>query len=183
MAETRLIAMHEDGENCVRPSRMARNFPAACIALTLLAGCAAPVFKDAPITTITPIEIAREPESRDGADVVWGGKILDVRNGVDRTEMQVVAYPLDAAQRPDPDARTLGRFVVALPGFVEPLDYPAGRFVTLRGRISGSQTRRIDERDLVLPIVADATIHLWPINFPRERPRVSFGIGVGVGLR
>ena len=113
----------------------------------------------------------------------WGGKILDVRNGERATEIDVVAYPLDEAQRPDQNAPTQGRFVVELPGFVEPLDYPAGRFVTLQGRIAGTEIRRIDERDIVVPIVADATIHLWPVNFPYERPRVSFGVGVGVGIR
>ncbi|HVT32775.1 MAG TPA: Slp family lipoprotein [Rhodanobacteraceae bacterium] len=167
----------------MRLSRIHRGLLPSSAALALLAGCATPVFKEAPSAIVTPLEIARQPASHDGTDVVWGGKILDVRNGSNRTEIQVVAYPLDAAQRPDPDAPTLGRFVVALPGFVEPLDYPAGRFVTLRGRVAASATKRIDERDLVLPIVADATIHLWPVNFPRERPRVSFGIGIGAGFR
>jgi outer membrane lipoprotein len=180
MAETRVTAVREDEGKDMRLSRVARCFLATSTALALLAGCATPVFKDAPATATTPIEIARDAENHDGTSVVWGGKILDVRNGTDRTEVQVVAYPLDRAQRPDPDAPTLGRVVVALPGFVEPLDYPAGRFVTLRGRIAGSQTRRIDERDVVLPVVTDATIHLWPINFPRERPHLSFGIGVGI---
>jgi outer membrane lipoprotein len=157
--------------------------PAACCGVLALASCAAPVFKDAPAPVATPIEIAAQPERYHGADVVWGGKILSVRNLADTTELQVVAYPLDRAQRPDQNAPTQGRFVVALPRFVEPLDYPAGRFVTLRGRVAGSRANRIDDRDVVSPIVADATVHLWPANFPYERARVSFGIGVGVGIR
>ena len=150
--------------------------------LTALAGCATPVFKDAPPTAETPMEIAAAPERYHGLDVVWGGKIVDVRNLADSTEVQIVAYPLDASQRPQPNAPTLGRFIVALPGYVEPLDFPAGRFVTLRGQVAGSRTLPIDEHELVLPLVADATMHLWPPNFPYEEPRVHFSFGVGVGV-
>jgi outer membrane lipoprotein len=150
--------------------------------LTVLAGCATPVFKDAPPTAETPMEIAAAPERYHGLDVVWGGKIVDVRNLADSTEVQIVAYPLDASQRPQPNAPTLGRFIVALPGYVEPLDFPAGRFVTLRGQVAGSRTLPIDEHELVLPLVADATMHLWPPNFPYEEPRVHFSFGVGVGV-
>jgi len=140
------------------------------------------VFKDAPPAAASPAAIADQPERYHDADVVWGGKILDVRNREETTEIQIVAYPLDRAQRPDPGAPTEGRFIVALPGYVEPLDFPAGRFVTLRGRVAGTRVIRVQDRDVVLPLVADATVHLWPVNFPYERPRVSFGIGVGVGI-
>jgi outer membrane lipoprotein len=155
---------------------------AAAAALALLSGCATPVFKDAPPAVATPAEIAAGPERYHGADIVWGGKIVDVRNLADTTEVQIVAYPLDGAQRPDPRAPTIGRFVVALPGYVEPLDFPPGRFVTLRGRVDGTRAVRIDEHDLVFPLVADANVHLWPVNFPYEEPRVHFSFGVGVGV-
>jgi outer membrane lipoprotein len=147
-----------------------------------LAGCATPVFKDAPAAAATPAEIADQPERYHDADVIWGGKILDVRNRADDTEVEVVAYPLDNVQRPDQNAPTQGRFIVALSGYVEPLDYPPGRFVTLRGRIAGTRVARVDEHDYVFPLVGNATVHLWPVNFPYERPRVSFGVGVGVGI-
>src|SRR4051794_37457079 len=99
------------------------------LAAAALAACAAPVFKDAPPAVATPLEVAGAPERYHDAGIVWGGKILGVRNRADTTEVEIVAYPLDRAQRPDPGAQTLGRFVISLPGFVEPLDYPSGRFV------------------------------------------------------
>jgi outer membrane lipoprotein len=148
----------------------------------LIAGCAAPVFKDAAPTATTPADIADAPERYHDAQVIWGGKILDVRNLADSTEVDVVAYPMDSAQRPDQNAPTQGRFVVALRGYVEPLDFPPGRFVTLRGRIEGTRVRSIEEHDLVLPLVVDTTVHLWPVNFPYDQPHVSFGLGVGVGI-
>lgn len=138
------------------------------------------MFKDAPPAVATPLDVAAGPERYHDADVVWGGKILGVRNRAESTEVEIVAYPLDRAQRPDPGAQTLGRFVVSLPGFVEPLDYPPGRYLTMQGRIAGAQTAHIDERDVVLPIVANANVHLWPVNFPYDGSHWSFGVGVGV---
>jgi outer membrane lipoprotein len=148
----------------------------------VLSGCAAPVFKDVSAVSPTPTEVAVQPERYHDADIVWGGKILSVRNLADTTEVQVVAYPLDRAQRPNQSAPTQGRFIVSLPGYVEALDYPLGRFVTLRARLSGTRVAQVDEQDYVFPLVSDATAHLWPINFPYETPRVQFGIGVGVGI-
>lgn len=131
----------------------------------------------------TPADVARQPESYHDAEVLWGGKILDVRNLETTTEVQIVAYPMDAAQRPDPRAQTEGRFIVVLPGYVEALDFPAGRFVTARGRAAGTHVGRVDDHEYVFPRVGDAVVHLWPVNFPYERGRVSFGVGLGVGIR
>jgi outer membrane lipoprotein len=148
-----------------------------------LAACAAPVFKDAAPVAVSPAEVAIGPASHQGADVVWGGKILDVRNLADETEIQVVAYPLDRAQRPQQSAPAQGRFIVLVAGFAEPLDYPPGRFVTVRGRVDGTRMRRIDDADREYPALRRDALHLWPVNFPRERSRVSFGVGVGFGMR
>ncbi|GAA0724337.1 Slp family lipoprotein [Dokdonella soli] len=151
-------------------------------ALATLSGCATPVFKDAPPASAPPAEVAGAPERYHGADVVWGGKILAVRNQVDTTEVQVVAYPLDRAQRPKPSAPTEGRFIVVLPGYAEALDYPAGRFLTVHGHIEGTRAIRIDDRDVVYPLLQRDALRLWPANFPDDGPHFSFGFGVGVGI-
>jgi len=152
-------------------------------ALVLLAGCATPVFTGVHAVPATPAEVAGQPERYHDADVLWGGKILDVRNLETTTEVQIVGYPIDDAQRPDQRAQTIGRFILVLPGYVEALDYPAGRFVTLRGRVDGTRVGHIDDSDYVFPLVDDANVHLWSVNFPYERGRVSFGFGLGVGIR
>lgn len=163
-------------------ARVFRQVGVVC-ALCALAGCAAPVFKDVAPAVASPAEVARAPGAHLGADVVWGGKILDVRNLADETELQVVAYPLDRKQRPQQSEPTQGRFIVLLPGFVDPLDFPPGRFVTVRGRVDGERTRRIGNADRAYPVLRREALHLWPVNFPRERSRASFGVGIGVGIR
>ena len=157
---------------------------ALTFAFAALAACAAaPVLKDAPPASPPPAQVATAPERYRGADVVWGGKILGVHNLEDTTEVQVVAYPMDASQRPDQSAGTEGRFIVVLPGYVEALDFPSGRFLTVRGHLDGTRVGRVDDHDYVYPLLRRDALHLWPVNFPNERARVSFGVGLGVGIR
>ena len=115
--------------------------------------------------------------------MVWGGKIIDVRNLTETTEVEVVAYPLDGAQRPDQNAPTLGTF--------HRRDSGLRRTVRLSRRPfrDVARTHRRHARDAAststmssFPLVADATVHMWPVNFPYEQPRVHFSLGVGVGI-
>ncbi|RYD14322.1 MAG: hypothetical protein EOP90_13995 [Lysobacteraceae bacterium] len=161
--------------------------PARCLAIVLatlaLGACATPVFRQVPTAPVTPLEAAHEPQRHAGTAVVWGGKILDVRNLADETEVQLAVHPLDAAQRPQQSEPVLGRALVVLPGFVDPLDFPPGRFVTVLGHLDGTRTRRIGDAERALAVLQRDALHLWPVNFPRERSRVSFGVGFGVGIR
>jgi len=152
-------------------------------ALLGIAACATPVFKDAPPVSPAPREIAAAPERYHDAAVVWGGKIIAVDNLADTTAVQVVAYPLDRAQRPDTRALSQGRFVLVLPGYAGALDYPPGRWLSVRGHVVGSEIHRIDEQDVVHPLVRSDEVHVWPREFPDEHGHWTFGVGVGVGIR
>ena len=150
-------------------------------ALLALAGCATtpPVPVEAARADLPPYRVAgmdRVPAE----SVVWGGSIVEVVNRADVTEIEILAYPLDRRFRPVIRARTEGRFILKLPGYVEALDYPHGRFVTVRGRLTGLRESKIEDADYVHPLVDVEDVHLWPRNFPYEEPRVSFGIGIGV---
>ena len=148
-----------------------------------ITACATPVFKDVAPVSPMPREIAAAPESYHDAVVVWGGKIIAVDNLADATAVQVVAYPLDRAQRPDTRAPSSGRFVLSLPGYAEALDYPPGRWLSVRGHIVGSEIHRIDEQDVVHPLLRSDEVHLWPREFPDEHGHWTFGVGVGAGIR
>ncbi len=150
-------------------------------ALLLLTGCATspPLDATGARTGIRPYQVEVDPPPAD-TTVLWGGMIVEVVNRERHTEVVVLAYPLDARQRPKVEAPSEGRFVVVLPGFVEPLDYPQGRFVTLRGPLVGTREGRIGDRDYAYPLVRAQAAHLWPRNFRQSGPRISIGIGVGL---
>ena len=158
---------------------------AAFAALTAFAGCAnrPVVVAQRPVTPVLPFEVAAEPERYAGAEVIWGGMILGVDNRETQTEVRVLAYPLDTAQRPMPEAGTRGRFIVVLPGYVERHDYPDGLFVTLVGRVNGTRAGHVGDHAYVFPLVEATHVHRWPSGFQFDRPQWHIGIGVGVGIR
>lgn len=145
----------------------------------LLAGCASapPLDPAGARTGLRPYQVANEPAPH-AVDVLWGGMIVEVANRERSTEVEVLAYPLDQRQRPVLERASEGRFIAVLPGFVEPLDYPEGRFVTLRGRLVGTREGRIRDRPYVYPLLGVQAAHLWPRDFRTEGPRISIGIGI-----
>ena len=149
------------------------------LSVLAVSGCATtpPIDPTGARTALHPYQVANEDDLGEPV-VLWGGMIVEVANRERSTEVEVLAYPLDARQRPQLERATEGRFIAVLPGFVEPLDYPAGRFVTLRGRLVGTRAGRIGERDYVYPIVGVQAAHVWHRDFRTDGPRVSIGIGI-----
>jgi outer membrane lipoprotein len=127
---------------------------------------------------LPPYSATQEP-APGAATVLWGGMIVEVRNQPQTSEIVVLAYPLDKRQRPLLEQPTQGRFIAVVPGYLEPFDWPQGRFLTLRGQLRGTREGLIDEKLFVYPVVAVDDVHLWPAGFQNMGPRFSIGIGVG----
>jgi outer membrane lipoprotein len=155
--------------------------------LLALAACApAPIYKASPNTVATaPNMVAQAPERYANADVIWGGRIVAVRNLADRSEIEIVGYPLDSSQRPKTDGNGgWGRFVAVMPGYVESFDYPTDALITLAGRITGSRGGNVGQANYVFPLVSVAQSHVWTAaEMQSGKSNVSFGVGVGVGIR
>lgn len=146
-----------------------------------LAGCATqpPLDATGAVVDLAPYRAA-ESGQHDEATVIWGGMIIDVENRSDSTEIAVIAYPLDASQRPLLKAPTQGRFLAVIPGYVEAFDYPNGRFVTFRGRMLGTRETLVGDKPYAQPLLRVETAHVWPTGFQDTGPHISFGIGVGI---
>ncbi len=156
------------------------------IALILaLAACTPPPVlkpKEAP-QNIAPDMAAATPVLYRGAEILWGGRIVEVRNRADASEIVIVAYPLDSGQRPRVKEPSQGRFIAVLEGYVESYDYPHDRFVTLSGKVDGSLVEDVDEHPYVYTIVRAEGLHLWPVGFEKSAPEVHFSIGVSGAIR
>lgn len=151
-----------------------------------LAACApAPIYKVAPGTiAATPMQAAQAPEQYAHGQVIWGGRVVDVRNLPDHSEIEILAYPLDSSQRPKFGAGGSGRFIAILPGYAEPMNYPAGAPITVDGQLDGSRGGKVGEADYVFPLVRVAQSHVWtPDEMRSGHPNIGFGLGVGVGIR
>ncbi len=161
--------------------------PLGCVALAVaLSACApAPIYKAAGATTAaTPFTVAQSPERFANTPVIWGGRIVQVRNLADRSEIELLGYPLDSSQRPKANDSGSGRFIAQLDGYAEPLDYPEGALMTVSGTLSGSRAGMVGEANYVFPTVKVIQSHVWTAaEMGKGRNNVHFGLGLGVGIR
>ena len=97
-----------------------------------------------------------------GADVRWGGRILEIEPGADRTCFTVLAQPLDAGSRPLEGDRSLGRFIACRTGFYDPAVFAPGRSLTVTGRIAHVESRPVGEFAFAYPVLEAAVLYLWP---------------------
>jgi outer membrane lipoprotein len=154
------------------------------VLLTLAACAPAPIYKTTPqAVAATPQQVSQSPERYAAGDVIWGGRIVQVMNLADHSEVELLAYPLDSSQRPKANDSGNGRFIAVLPGYAEPLDYPAGALMTVSGKLDGSRTGKVGQADYVFPLVTAAQSHVWTTEeMNKGRNNVRFGLGVGVGI-
>jgi outer membrane lipoprotein len=148
------------------------------VALSLTACVPPPLFdRTDAANKLAPWQAAEAPAMAD--IVIWGGAIVSVRNLPQTTEIEVLAYPLDQKQRPLQRAPSQGRFIVIQDGFVEPADFPTGRYLTVKGKLFGTRESHIDQSQYRFPVVKEAKLHVWPTDYYYHRSRWSFGLGVG----
>lgn len=147
--------------------------------LGLLAACTSVEFEGAEqALDIYPRDV--DELGVESGTVIWGGRIVATTNLENSTELQVLAYPLTGGHAPKPEQRSVGRFVVSVPEFLEPLEFAPGRFVSLAGQLQGMTLVSEGEYDRSVPLVQSTQVHLWPRNPSDWQSRVSFGVGVGI---
>ncbi len=150
--------------------------------LVLLTGCAStPEFDTTQVDqALTPQSVIAEPESSRGKTMLWGGTILDTRNLKEITQIEILAYPLNANYRPQLENKPLGRFIINHQGYLEPTTFAQGRQLTVLGKISGSQSGKVGDSVYTYPVVTGEQLHLWLPASERSRTSVHFGVGIGL---
>lgn len=151
----------------------------AIILAALLAGCATSPFDT---TGRQPAELgpgeAVEQPGRAGANVIWGGRIVGILNTGDATEIEVLALPLGPGDRPRREADGGARFVIVHPGFLEPMTYAPGRYVTAFGRFTGIESRSVGAFSLDHAVLEAEQLELWPVQPNSSRTNLNLGFGV-----
>lgn len=153
--------------------------------LLLLSACApAPIYKNTTgAVAATPMQVAQAPERYSNSDVIWGGRIVQVTNFSDHSEVELLAYPLDSSQRPKANDNGNGRFIASMRGYVEPIDYPPGALMTVSGKLNGTRAGKVGEANYVFPMINVAQSHVWTAaEMGQGRNNFHFGLGVGVGI-
>ncbi len=151
----------------------------------LAAGCASSPFASAPFeqsaatSAKTPQQVVLSAEP-DSGTVIWGGLIMSSTNTSDKTEIEVLSYPLDRLQRPNQQLAASGRFLLRHDGYLETVDYAPGRFITVLGTLGETETGTIGESEYRYATVNADQLHLWSGNNRSGHSGVSFGIGISL---
>jgi outer membrane lipoprotein len=157
--------------------------PLPVILLLLLSACAStPAFNAGGVDrSLTPRNVATSPQLATGKRVQWGGVILSTTNLKDSTQVEVLAYPLDADARPQSDSNPLGRFILERAGYLEPATYAEGRRITAVGTVTGTRAGQVGDSDYNYPVITARQLYLWPPGQGRDGVSVGGYIGFGVG--
>lgn len=155
----------------------------AAVAILSLCACASSVIvpDDVEVAAIGPAHVL-ERSGLDGNRVVWGGQIVAVENLSDRTILVVASYPLDRTDRPRWQQEPGVRFIAEQTGFLEPLTFAPGRFVTIMGTVDGTEQRPVGQFDYRHPKLSTEEIYLWPADPYYWDRQVRWNVGVGFSL-
>ena len=127
-------------------------------------GCQYPIsrqYRDVASKGVTVPMVQADPQAYTGDIVIWGGKILQTLNHPGRTEIVVLASPLDSGEEPLDIAHADGRFIGTANRFLDPEVYAHGRRVTLAGQITGTAKRTIGGAQYPVPVVEIKQIYVW----------------------
>ncbi len=111
--------------------------------------------------TLTFQDVQRNPDAYKGKMVLWGGVIVETNNRPQETLIKVRETELDYQKRPIYLDRSLGRFVIRQPGFLDPAIYSAGREITVAGEVAGKEVQPLGNSQYTYPVVAAKELHLW----------------------
>lgn len=163
------------------PSIAIRTLGAALLCAAVAACAPAPLYKTGPSSvTTTPDQVATAPQNFHGLHVVWGGSVVSVTNLRTDSEVEILAYPLDSSQRPRTNKPAVGRFIVIVPGFVEPMNFPPGSLVTVSGTLAGTRAGNVGAAPYTFSLVDSDGMHRWTAEeMQKGHPNISIGVGVG----
>jgi len=142
------------------------------IALLLIASsCTHPISrqlrKEAQKEKVLFTKVLEDPAAYKGRIVIWGGKVIEITNLKDVTEMIVLETPLDFLGAPESEQSSRGRFIGRIPKFLDPAIYLADRNITLAGEIIGAEEKELGATTYTYPVVLIKELHLWEKFHPQ----------------
>jgi len=155
---------------------------ALTVAIALTASCA-PVISQQTLDRVDADirfeDLLKDPEGFTGRTVLLGGRIIDTENYPEKTLIILLQIPLGFGGRPGSETGSRGRFILSVPGFLDPEIYRRGRRITIAGPVAGKEVRRLDEIQYVYPLIQQEELYLWPAGGVDGETRFRIGFGVG----
>lgn len=148
-----------------------KTFIIACMALLIAACSSAPAnIQHSPYGDVQLKQVAPAVDSHIGETVRWGGKIIEVKNFQDHSQIQLVQFPLNRIGRPIASEQSQGRFYVTSSDFLDPEIFKVDTMLTVYGKVSDKAMLQVDQKSLTLPVVTVEESHRWPATSASGRP-------------
>jgi outer membrane lipoprotein len=116
---------------------------------------------DDTIQLVTYEDAASKAGQVKGKILRWGGAIAKVENKPDSTVFEMVYYPINGYGRPISGEESMGRYRIRVNGFMDPMVYKIGRFMTFTAELDGLETGLVGEHEYVFPTANVNTYYLW----------------------
>ncbi len=152
------------------------------VAVIGLSGCASPFAKE----TLEKVDqgisfrdLQRDPDTYKGRWVMLAGVIIETRNTMGGTSIEVLQKPMDRQGRPDETDATEGRFIIKTDRFLDAAVYHPGRRIAVIAEIAGGEILPLGETEYQYPAVVLKELHLWE---PSYGPQFFFSVGVSKGF-
>ncbi len=140
--------------------------------------------------------VMKQPSRVTGQRLERGGSVVAATPAGDRTEIEVLAYPLDERGRPDTRRSPIGRFLAVRAGRPSAAESQPGTLVTVSGVLRSTAQGEAAAR---LPTIVADSVRVWEPDSPTRspsnvRPTLDVGgsggsgsgpsgrVGVGVGI-
>lgn len=149
--------------------------------LLILTACAGGISKQARSqVTYTGAfsDVLSNPDDFQGQTVIWGGKVIEIQNKDEFTELVVLQLALNSQHWPVDSDKSQGRFLIRSDQFMDPVIYPPGALITVVGRLQGAESRLIGEMHYQYPVIDVVEIKKYDPQW-QSRPQLHLGIGIG----
>ncbi|MDP2167725.1 MAG: Slp family lipoprotein [Thermodesulfovibrionales bacterium] len=133
------------------------------LAATLLASCAPVISNEARMKALRiPFgTVQSDVEKYKDSPFLWGGTIVKATIVNAGTLVEVVQKPVNKyGEIIDKDVSG-GRFLGLYSGHLDPQIYRKGRNITVTGRLTGSEERKIGDATYVFPVLEIKELYLW----------------------
>jgi outer membrane lipoprotein len=150
----------------------------------LLLSCAPVIRKDLiDISTLNPSlsELKERPELYRERLFVLGGVIVQTKGTKEGALIEAVYASVDSRGSINSVSASEGRFYALYPremGFLDPMVFRRGRYITIAGEFLGIREGKIDEMGYIFPLFEIKDIHLWaeyePYRYPYYYPSYPF---------
>lgn len=92
---------------------------------------------------------------------LWGGVIAKTVNFTDRTQIEIVYFPLNSRGEPQTNKESLGRFRAYVGDFIDPFVYRPGRSVTILGTLGVREKGYVGHYSYDYTVLHSIELHLW----------------------